>query len=498
MRILLVFITILLGSNGLYANFDFNKDCRLAYEKMMQFKFEESKQLLLQEKKLHPQNKIPSYIEAYIEFWIAALNERANDLERYENMAEEVMEAIEDDEEDSPYKDYLLSDMYLHGAYLMAVESSYMTAAYRFNKAYKLALRNAEEYPNFIPNKKLIGLLNVGIGTVPKNYTWVLSIFNFEGNINKGLVELRKLLNIAAHQSEYQYLISESLLLYSFTITNFEVSKSSRQALSDIYQWKSIDAELPQNQFLIFSKASFLKHTKRNDEAIHCMTRWQQKSGVMHFPYLDYMMGECLLNKLDFSSSTWFQKYISEYTGMSYIRSSYQKIAWGHLLQGNSPGYEKNMKTCLTVGGNNRDSDQQATKEAESTSPPNTALLKARLLFDGGYYTKAEGVLKSAQNAMNSNRDKLEYTYRLARIYDEWGKEQLTQYYYKKCILQGEEKPYYFAANSALHLGYYYERKGNIAQAKALYEQCLDMDFDEYHNSITQKAKAALGRLKES
>jgi hypothetical protein len=51
---------------------------------------------------------------------------------------------------------------------------------------------------------------------------------------------------------------------------------------------------------------------------------------------------------------------------------------------------------------------------------PNILLLKARLLFDGGYYRKA-------LNLLISNRDKLEslsieqqteYHYRLGRIYD--------------------------------------------------------------------------------
>ena len=205
----------------------------------------------------------------------------------------------------------------------------------------------------------------------------------------------------------------------------------------------------------------------------------------------------CLLYKQDFSSANYFQKYISEYKGRSYWRSACQKLAWIYLIQGDTAKYKQQIKKCIEFGGDNRDSDLQATKEAERGTIPNVSLLKARLLFDGGYYHEAEEVLKSSNRLMFSQRDNIEYIYRFARIYDEWGKEKYAISNYKRCIAAGQNFPYYFAANSSLHLGYIYERKGDIVMAKVLYQKCLDMDFDEYHNGITQKAKAALNRLEE-
>jgi len=39
------------------------------------------------------------------------------------------------------------------------------------------------------------------------------------------------------------------------------------------------------------------------------------------------------------------------------------------------------------------------------------------------------------------------------------------------------------------------EEKGDAAQAIALYKACLEMNYDEYQNGISQKAKAGLNRL---
>ena len=495
MRNIIVSLFFIALSLPAYSNFDFNQNCRNAYEKMMIFDFTSVQRILEIEKKQNPNNRVADYIENYTYFWKAALNEDEEKMDLYADKADDLIDAIEDDNQVSPYKNYFLSDIYLRGAYLKAMQTSYMSAAYKFNKAYNLVQKNRKEYPDFIPNKKLIGLMNVGIGTVPSKYTWVLNIFNFEGNIQEGLNELESLLRFTAENGKYHYLMSESLLLYSFTMENFEVSKASENKLLAIYKWDVIKKELPKNQFMIFSKASFLKHIKKTDGAITCIKAKQTVSGAMHFYYLDYLMGECLLNKLDYSAASYFNNYATNYHGNSYRRGAYRKWAWTYLLQGKKDLYKSKMKACLNNGNDNRDADRQATKEAESGIVPNISLLKARLLFDGGYYDKASKMLSLCNKNGFSEKENLEYIYRMGRIYDEWGKQNLAISNYQKCINEGREQNYYFAANSALHLGYIYEENGDKVKAKQMYEDCLDMDFDEYRDGIEQKAKAALERV---
>jgi len=182
MRSLIIISLVFLAFN-LRANFVFNTRCQAAYHQMMLFDFDEAHKILEKEKQINPDNKVYDYINAYAMFWKAALNENEEEIEEYEDLIDDVIDAIEDDPQNSPYKDYFLSDIYLRNAYLKAMESSYISAAYKFNKAYNLVQKNRNDFPDFIPNKKLIGLMNVGIGTVPKKYTWVLNLFNFEGNV---------------------------------------------------------------------------------------------------------------------------------------------------------------------------------------------------------------------------------------------------------------------------------------------------------------------------
>jgi tetratricopeptide (TPR) repeat protein len=142
------------------------------------------------------------------------------------------------------------------------------------------------------------------------------------------------------------------------------------------------------------------------------------------------------------------------------------------------------------------DTDKQAVKESESTYAPNPILLKARLLTDGIYLTRALKILKSnTVNSFKSRYDKTEYFYRLARVYDKNMQLDLAAQYYTITISNGRNVPFYYAANSAYLLGFLYEQKGNKTEANKNYRLCLDLDGYEYENSIHQKAEAALNRL---
>jgi len=69
--------------------------------------------------------------------------------------------------------------------------------------------------------------------------------------------------------------------------------------------------------------------------------------------------------------------------------------------------------------------------------------------------------------------------------------------HYDNVLTKGSEYQYYFAANSALQLGFIYESLSEFGKAKSYYKKCLSLKYDEYKKSISQKAKAGLNRIEE-
>ena len=185
------------------------------------------------------------------------------------------------------------------------------------------------------------------------------------------------------------------------------------------------------------------------------------------------------------------------FRGLNYIKSAYEHIAWYYLINGNMEKYRLYLNRIAMRGNNQVDNDREAIRNAALNQVPNVFLLKSRLLFDGGYYERAIETLAQFEAAASnmSQSEILEFTYRKGRIYDEWGKQEQAIINYQSALNLGNKLPFYYAANAALHLGLIYERMNDYRQAKTYFEKCLSLDFEEYHFSITHKARAGLNRL---
>src|SRR5204863_4191765 len=80
--------------------------------------------------------------------------------------------------------------------------------------------------------------------------------------------------------------------------------------------------------------------------------------------------------------------------------------------------YKQFIANVLYTGNSYTDEDKDAARESEKRQMPNKKLLRARLLYDGGYYKTALTELENPSNIVLTNqRDSAEYDYRLARIY---------------------------------------------------------------------------------
>jgi tetratricopeptide (TPR) repeat protein len=212
------------------------------------------------------------------------------------------------------------------------------------------------------------------------------------------------------------------------------------------------------------------------------------------------MEASARLYNMDFSAETLYKSYLQSYKGSTYIMSARQRIAWIYLLKGDEANYRKQIATCKP--GNKKeeftDEDKAAIKEAESKEMPHPLLLKARLLFDGGYYPRAlnELVGKSITQ-FQGIKTQLEFTYRLARIFDKMDKNDKAEQLYELTYKNGLNQKYYFASSAALHLAQLYEDDGKKEKAIEYYKKTLALRDHDYQNSIDQKAKAGLGRLEE-
>jgi tetratricopeptide (TPR) repeat protein len=232
-----------------------------------------------------------------------------------------------------------------------------------------------------------------------------------------------------------------------------------------------------------------------NDEAISILNNRPAGPEYQSFPYLEFLLGSAKLNKLDYSSGQNFGRFLQLNKGANYIKDANLHLGWVSLLKGDTGAYTAFMNKVKSAGYTYQEKDKQALNEA-GESMPNKELLKARLLFDGGYYNKALEELKDSKgDSFASARDKTEYYYRLGRINDELGKDDIALTSYQNAINTGKNLKYYFAANSALQIGKIYEKKANFLKAKAFFNVAIQMKNHDYESSIETQAKAGIKRI---
>jgi len=485
------FCLFIILPNTVFANFDFNANCLRAYQLIFELKLNTARQLIAAEKRAHPKNSIVPLLENYADYFYLITSENKQDFERLKDERSKRLDQIGDEDSNSPYYLYAQAEINLQWALLRSRYGEFFTAAREIRKANSQLQENSKKYPGFHLNNKGIGLINVFLGNLPDGILKsALSTFGIRGDVQKGLTMLD---NLAQNlpRSTYEPFYEEVIFYYSYVLSDI-VHAPDAYAKTMKYT-----ARIPDSSLLkAYMQAYVCARNAHNDEAIAILAARPSGEGYQAFPYLELLMGTAKLNKLDYSASASFKKFLTLNKGVNYIKDANLHLSWVALLSGDTGAYNAYMAKVRGVGYTYGEKDKQAMNEAGAPAP-NAELLRARLLFDGGYYTKALEAL-SGNNAADykTTKDKAEFCYRAGRIYDAMEKDDQALLNYQNAINYGKGLKYYYAATSALNMGKIYARRNNAARAKASFNQAINMKDHEYENTIEAQAKDALKRIK--
>lgn len=471
------------------ANFDFNPNCIKAYQLIMQLRISEAKPLIVKEKQQNPDNGIPILLDNYVDYFTILTSESKADYERLKKNKAIRLNLLENQEENSPYYLFAQAEIHLQWALLKGKFQDYFSAAWDINSADDLLIDNTKKFPNFLPNKKGKAIINIVLGAVPANLRGILKTIGLNGSITNGVKDLEHLI-LVLPKSNYNFYRDEVIFFYAFAQTEAVKNKNNQHKILSYLE------NLPSSSLLKSFLIGYVSiKNAQNDTALKYLLNRPQGAQYLNFTNIYYMIGNAKLNKLDTDANQYLLRYIKEYRGLNFLKDSYLKLAYYYYLIGDNNKYYAYLKLVRSQGNILIEKDKQALKEAND-SPPNIDLLKARLFFDGGYYNKALVQIKNKNfDDFKLARDKIEYFYRLGRIYDESSKNAEAIINYHKAINLGKNTTYYFSANAALSMGYIYERERDTIKARIFYTQAINMKNHEYENSIESKAKEGLKRL---
>ncbi len=489
---LLLFLLLLLSLTPLQASkyYDFNASARDAYQKALSLRFVEARVALNAFQQQEPENMIGPFVENYLEFLQIFVDDDRAAYNRLSKHADARLDKISRGDSRSPWNLYCQAEIRLQWAVLRGRFGDQLSSLSDIKQAYALLQENQRQHPDFVANKKSLGIIHALVGNVPEEYRWAIrAAGGMSGTVEQGLAELDQVLAYAkSHDFPFE---EETLVAYSFL--QLYLNNQDGKAWNVL---KNSKLNPKSNPLAAYALANMALKLGKTDEAIRLLQEAPQ-GGVYHpFYYRFYLLGLAKLYRLDEDANLPLQDFAQYFPGQNALKETYQKLAWYHLAHGNENGYHAYMGFVKTKGSEQSDPDKAALREANSGEIPDQRLLLARLLFDGGYYQRAYDQLKDIAPAYhNQTKNNLEYTYRMGRILHKMGRAQEAIQRYTQTIESGTKEPWYFACNAALQLGLLLEEKRDFTSARAAYQRCLGIQPKEYASSLHARAKAGLSRV---
>ena len=490
MRLLLTVLGLALGLPARASlHYAFTEDCAAAYATIMELRLGEGRRQLRALQAADPDNLTPVWLEDYADFFEAYIDEDEPAFDRLERDYQDRLRRLRAGPDDSPYTLYAQANVMLHWALARLKFGEYVTTLRECRKAYKLLERNLERFPDFELSRRELGLLQAAVATVPGGYQWGLELITgMDGDMAAGRRNLERALR--RQRRDGSPFLQETTALYAYLLLHLGREEEAA--------WSRIGAAGFSESSLLgaFVTANVAMHTGRNDEALRVLTQRPHSPRYYPFPYLSFMHGVCLQRKLDPAAAVYLRSYVERKPGGNFVKEAYQKLAWQELLAGEAGAYDALMAEVEAHGRTVVGSDRAALREARSRVRPHPDLLRARLLFDGGYYARAEEAIARVEAAGLTDEQRVELPYRAARIAAGRGRYDEAAGRYLRTIAVGRESPAYYACKSAVELGVLAERRGDRAAAEAYYREALTMRPAEHGPGLHQQAKAGLARLR--
>lgn len=388
----------------------------------------------------------------------------------------------------SPSYHILLGEILSHAAMAHVMYGDYLAAFSKLLKAKNNANANVEKHPDYWLNNKLVGIMNIAFDKIPTFLRWFTNLFGLRGDAETGFKQMDQYLSQVQH---YPGLKSEILVYYVFGL---------RLSRDEDMAYELFDREMDPEEaplLALYLQASFMYMTGKNEEALNLMFSFPTDHMEVPFNFVDFLRGKLKLNRLDQDADKYLLAFLEGYKFKNYKREVSMKLAYHYYFQGDTEKYQYYKNLVDTYPKANTYRDMEADVERERPYEPHPAILKARHLVTGEYYTRANAEISTVDtNNLDQEAYLVEYYLITAKIRSNLHQHDEAMALYKKAIAMGRDRSEQYAAEAALYAGMLAYSKGDLQIADEYWELSLKIDGqkDIYIETIHDKAKNLLER----
>jgi len=467
----------LLQSLSVNAQFDYSSNIKNAKNALLNLDFESYNKII---KQCDSSNLLVDWLNAYKAFIFYRASSQKTNIDNAISTIKFSAEKIENHKAQTPYYYYSLSDIYFFLSFLYLEKGESFKAFQSYYYARQNTKINLQKYPDFNLSHK-----------------HELAIFTINSIINRELTLFAKseneicneYLNLFAKYSKHlQGVDSRELKLLGVLLFDIQFSNNYNLLLQKTEINESFAKQGPLETYavsVLYKKSENYK--KRTDILNYAVSNhFTERLNLLNLYYAN-----ALLNNNNSSADIYYNKFLSKQKNSRLIQYAEFKYAMYWFINNNKLKVDsliyliKNARTVKTF------EDKQAVYEIKNYKNWNRELILSRVFFDGGNYQSALKVLLLAKGNVHSYNkyQKLEYSYRLARIYDKTGKYKFALKFYDMVINSGLDSEFYYPAYAAYYAGKIELLQNNTDMAKAYFKKCRKMDSPVYKSDIHKKAE---------
>jgi len=486
-----IFCLLIFVSQRGYAEYENSPSCQLALQELVSLRIATAREILRQEKKNNPDNAYVLYLEHYCDVVELIILE---DQSKYEMFRENYYlrrDRLDEEDENDPYHHLIKAEMKFHLGLSYLKFGGKVNGALKIYRAYNILKSNIENHPDFWLNEKMAGIFSMAFANIPPSIRWATQMLGMRGDIKEGFEQL------ATYQKKVEEIpgLAEEGIVALYFGYKLKWDEKGGYAFFSGLDPKFMDCTL-----ILFFYANSASRSARNDTALEMLDSIAARNIEVNFHGMEYLKGRCKLNKLEPDADIYLLNYLNNYPGTDYKKDVCNRLSWHYRVHGNQANFLKYKNMVKEVGDDLRDRDREANLESELDYDLHINLLKARLLFDGGYYDlSAENLDMVTDKDLQILPYKLEYHYRWGRVLQRTGELDRAIAELKQTIELGKDEPYTFAARAALQLGLIYEEREQYELAAENFDLCRDIyDSDVTVDGVDNRAEKGLERVEEA
>jgi len=444
-----------------------------------------------------PRPQVRAFYVAHAAFLRAAIEQSTASFAELETQSSWAIALIEQREQ-TPYSEAFIAELHTEQALANGLQRASLATVSSLRKALKHLKRSQKNHPANPLAGRVMGLGQLGISSIPANYQWVVDVLGLSGDYHLG----KSLVRRSAQQGVF--LAGESRLLLYFVAQTLEDDALAAYFQLDTLLQQYPEAILP--RYFFATNALARGETPAAIAMLESVLRQEPNNQCARMPQVHHLYGKALLFSGRYlQAANQFTVYIKLKDSGLHLEDAKLKRAMALALTGQRVTAIQLLKELLDETREHFDEDAYAVSEARyyvanGFDSTELALQRARFAYDGGFWDRCHTQLDELSVRLRwlTPEQRCHLYYRYGRLFQAQGKPVKAKSYFKLCAKQKVERHKWMQAYAHYYTGQLFEAETDWHAARYHYREALGYQDIPYQNSLEQRAKAGLARLKDA